>query len=72
MSATSPSVGAAGVVGWGFPGHRLATEIALDLLPTPLRQVLDPIRREILEQCVKPDQLVASDPREQPKRRSTS
>jgi len=54
--------------GWGFEGHRIITEAAIERMPEPLRAFLLARRKEVVEQCLVPDSVLkGKDPRERMK-----
>lgn len=52
---------------WGWQGHKLITELAIERLPAQVRAVYAPLMPQLLDGCVEPDKRVRTDPREQPK-----
>lgn len=52
---------------WGWQGHKLITELAIDRLPPEIRAVYAPVMKELLDATVEPDKRVFKDPREGPK-----
>ena len=52
---------------WGWQGHKLITQLAVDRLPAEIRAVYAPQMARLLEETVQPDKKVFSDPREGPK-----
>ena len=52
---------------WGWQGHKLITELAIDRLPAEIRAIYAPVMAQLLESTVEPDKRVFKDPREGPK-----
>lgn len=52
---------------WGWQGHKLITELAIDHLPAEIRAVYAPVMKQVLDATVEPDKRVFTDTREGPK-----